>query len=421
MAPKRIRIALVDHTAKLGGGEFALFNFVTRLDPNRYEPLVILFSDGPLVSKLRQAGVPVLIVPLSSKIGDARKDSLGVKTLLRAGDAIRAFVFAWKLSRLLRKKEIDIVHANSLKADILGGLAARLAGLPVIWHVRDRIESDYLPESVTKVFRIAAKWLPSEIIANSAATLETLQFSHAMKGTTIYSGIEVRRGAQVVHDGTSSRSDLETAQSPPASGPVIGLIGRISPWKGQHVFVRAASIILKRFPDARFQIIGSSLFNETDYEHRVRELVVCLGLSKSVAFLGFREDIPQIISGLSILVHASTSGEPFGQVIIEGMAAGKPVVATNGGGVPEIVLDKVTGLLVPMNDAAAMAGAVCRLLEDQQLADRMGTAGRLRVQKYFTIEQTVVKIEEVYSSLLSRSRARMVKHDRQSAAFATSP
>jgi glycosyltransferase involved in cell wall biosynthesis len=420
LAPKRIRIALLDHTAKLGGGELALFNFVTRLDPSRYEPLVILFSDGPLVKKLRRAGVPVLIVPLSSKIGDARKDSLGVKTLLRFGDAIRAFIFAWKLSRLLGKEEIDIVHANSLKADILGGLAARLAGLPVIWHVRDRIEADYLPESVTKMFRMAAKWLPSKVIANSTATLETLKISRAVKGTTVYSGIEVRRGAQVVHDGTSSRSDLEIAPPAAASGPVIGLIGRISPWKGQHVFIRAASTIVKRFPDARFRIIGSSLFSETEYERQVRQLVEKFGLSKAVHFLGFRDDIPEVISGLNILVHASTSGEPFGQVIIEGMAAGKPVVATKGGGVPEIVVDEVTGLLVPMNDAPAIAAAVCRLLDDEQLADRMGRAGRVRVEKYFTIEQTVVKIEDVYGSLVFGRRCKAQKHDPRSAAFVSS-
>ena len=201
IASRPNRVALLDHTAKLGGGEFALFNFVTRLDRARYEPLVILFSDGPLVEKLRNAEVPILIVPLASTVAETRKDSLGGKSLFRIGDAIRSALFAWKLSRILLDHDIDIVHANSLKADVLGGVAARIAGLPVIWHVRDRIECDYLPKSVTKVFRIAAKWLPSEIIANSAATLETLQLSHVTKATTVYSGIDLRRGAQVPANG----------------------------------------------------------------------------------------------------------------------------------------------------------------------------------------------------------------------------
>lgn len=121
----------------------------------------------------------------------------------------------------------------------------------------------------------------------------------------------------------------------------IGLIGRISPWKGQHIFLRGA--------------------------------------------------------------HASTTGEPFGQVIIEGMAAGKPVVATNGGGVPEIVEDGKTGLLVPMRDPSAMAEAICRLLSDPSLARKMGQRGWERVANHFTAEQTARKVESVYAEVLGRS------------------
>ena len=109
---------------------------------------------------------------------------------------------------------------------------------------------------------------------------------------------------------------------------------------------------------------------------------------------------------MDIIVHASTTGEPFGQVIIEGMAAGKPVVATNGGGVPEIVEDNETGFLVPMKDSCAMAAAISRLLADPPLAHRMGQRGRDRVQRHFTIEQTARKVEEVYQNLMALHRPR---------------
>jgi glycosyltransferase involved in cell wall biosynthesis len=344
----------------------------------------------------------VIVVPLTSDIADVRKDSLGGATLLRVADIYRSFKFVWRLSRILSDQQIDIVHTNSLKADILGGIAARLAGLPLIWHIRDRIEDDYLPASIAKIFRLAARFIPTEIIANSAATLNTLHLPNRLRGNTVYSGVELASRARVVHDGTPSRTDQYPATVVASTTKVIGMVGRITPWKGQHIFIHAASQIRSRFPHVRFQIIGGALFDEAGYEKQVHELTAKLGLNDAVEFLGFRENVPELISAMDVLVHASTTGEPFGQVIIEGMAAGKPVVATDGGGVPEIVVDGVTGFLVAMGDAAAMAGAICRLLENPEAAREMGQAGLLRVEQQFTIDQTAKRIEHIYLNLASR-------------------
>src|SRR5207302_666535 len=157
---------------------------------------------------------------------------------------------------------------------------------------------------------------------------------------------------------------LPTASETGVVSPVIGLVGRISHWKGQHIFIAAAAQVVKRFPSARFEIIGSALFGESAYEEEVRSQVKSLGLEGVVTFTGFCEEVLVRIQGLDILVHASTIGEPFGQVVVEGMVLGKPVVATNGGGVPEIVVNGETGVLVEMGDATAMAEAICGLLAD---------------------------------------------------------
>jgi hypothetical protein len=125
-----------------------------------------------------------------------------------------------------------------------------------------------------------------------------------------------------------------------------------------------------------------------------------LGIAHQVEFTGFRDDVAALIEGLDVLVHASTTGEPCGQAVLEGMAAGKPVVATAGGGIPEIVLDGVTGLLVPMGSARAMAEAVCRLLEDPEAARRMGASGRQRVGEHFTIQNTSRMVQRMYDELL---------------------
>ena len=160
-----------------------------------------------------------------------------------------------------------------------------------------------------------------------------------------------------------------------------------------------------RLARRRFQIIGAALFGEHDYDLELHRLVENAGLTEVVEFLGFQKNVAPLIRSLDILVHASVVGEPFGQVIVQGMASGKPVIATNGGGVPETVLDGDTGILVPMGDSDAMAKALCALLADPAAARRMGERARQRVLDHFTIEQTAQKVTGVYERVLARDAA----------------
>jgi glycosyltransferase involved in cell wall biosynthesis len=389
----RVRVAILDHTAILGGGEIALLNLARSIDVRQYELLVILFSDGPLKVKLQERGIDTLVLPLDPRIVDVRKEKLGGATLLRLRDAWISLKFTWKLSHELRRRKIQIVHTNSLKSDLIGGVAARLAWIPVIWHVRDRIADDYLPRSVVRAFRFLAHLIPQRVIANSFATMGTL----GLRGSAPK---DVCRFC-VVHDGA------EVFDEPPAVAGehlTIGLVGRISPWKGQHIFLQAIRVIRARFPQARFQIIGAALFSETDYEKQMCDLAVSLGISDIVDFLGFRNDVMALVDRMDVLVHASTIGEPFGQVVLEGMAAGKAVVATRGGGVPEFVTDGVTGLLVPMGDAQAMADAMARLLSDRALRTEIGRRARQQVIDGFTVQHTALNVQKVYQGLILSPR-----------------
>ena len=401
--PDAPRILFIDHTARMGGGEVALLNLVTALDRSRYEPVVLLFSDGPLRAKLEAAGVETHVLPLSADVADARKDALGGGTLLRFGAGLRTVRFVGRVRRTIRRLKPAVVHTNSLKADVIGGFAARLARVPVIWHVRDRIADDYLPRRVVGVFRWLAGWVPHMVIANSRSTLETLD--HGTRGVAIPSGTTATlepSGYQVIHDGTLHVENEATVLQGNSDRLLVGLVGRLARWKGQHVFIDAARQLRPRFPRAKFQIIGSALFGEDDYERSLRDTVTRERLEDAVEFTGFREDVAAAIAALDVLVHASITGEPFGQVIVEGMTAAKPVVATRGGGVPEIVVDGQTGLLVPMDDADAMAYAIGRLLADPALRTQMGQQGRQRVAGNFTIRHTAEKVQRVYDELLRR-------------------
>jgi glycosyltransferase involved in cell wall biosynthesis len=384
------RILFFDHTAALGGGEIALLHLVEALDRARFESIVVLASEGPLRAKLVDAGIETHVLPLAPGVVQTRKDSLGSRSFLQVGLIARALLYVVRLARFIAKNRIDLVHTNSLKADIIGGFAARLARVPVVWHIRDRIADDYLPPAVAAVFRWLLRIVPDCVIANSEATFRTLRLPVGAKGNVVASG--------VVHDGVNPV--IETVARLASAAPLIGIVGRISPWKGQHIFLRAAATVRERFPQARFQIIGSALFDEAKYEKEVRTLTTTLGLDEAVEFTGFRQDVPELIAGLDILAHASTIGEPFGQVVAEGMIAGKPVVATNGGGVPEIIKDGISGLLVPMDDAPALATAILWLMENPEQAQEIAKAGRQRILDHFTIEQTVSKVQGIYDDLL---------------------
>ena len=409
-------ILFFDHTAKMGGGEISLFNLVTHLDANRFEPVVVLASEGALRERLSAVGIETHVLPLSSQVTGVRKDTLTGPRAVSLSQIIEIARYIWQLRGFARRRGVDILHTNSLKADIIGALAGRLAGLPVVWHVRDRIADDYLPSLATRAFRVLCRVLPNHVVVNSASTLEALQLPAHRYARVIYNGI--------VHDGLPFQELLDDdGQMPPApqetaptvatapqaledaSAPVIGLVGRISPWKGQDIFLRAAAQVKERYPRTRFQIIGAPLFGEEDYEIELRELCSQLELDENVEWLGFRTDVPQLIERLTILAHASKTGEPFGQVVVEAMMARRPLVATDGGGIPEIVIDEETGLLVPMNDAGAMAQALLRLLDAPDWAVKLGRAGHRRAVENFTIAHTVTKIHRLYDDVLQDRRA----------------
>jgi glycosyltransferase involved in cell wall biosynthesis len=392
-----IRVLFFDHTAALGGGEIALLNLVRHLNPRTIKSIVVLGAAGPLVERLGPE-IDTYTLPLPVGLATNRKNSLGLATLFQIREILGGLSYILQLAKFIRSHKIDLVHTNSLKADIIGGIASRLAQCPVVWHVRDRIEMDYLPGPVVRVFRLLCRVIPTYVIANSAATLRTLHLGPDRPDGTDF-GVNGR--SAVVHDGTRTRS-LSKERSRHLEVFRIALIGRISPWKGQHIFLQAAQSVAERFPNVRFFVIGAALFNEHKYDEEIRQLPKKLGIENLVEFTGFCSDIEEVIEGLDLVVHASMTGEPFGQVIIEGMAAGKPVVATNGGGVPEIVEDGSTGILVPMGDVQAMADAICEILADPVRAREMGIRGRQRVENHFTVELTASKVETVFYEVLRR-------------------
>ena len=386
----RLRVLFFDHVASLSGGEIALFNLIRHLDLNLIDPVVVLGEEGALADRLRSV-VEVHILPLRADVRQARKDDLGAQSIFSAAALREVVRYVRELAGFMRQHHIDLLHTNSLKSDLLGSLAAKLTRTPVIWHVRDRITPDYLPSRVARTFRWLGRWLPDLIIADSHAVAATLSRHPSKRIHVVHEGTPHEEFVPHSQSGASGRSD---------DTQIIGLVGRISPWKGQDIFLRAAGMLRRKYPAARFHIIGAALFDESEFEQKLHKLADDLDLGEALTFAGFRNDIHQAIAELDVLVHASTRPEPFGQVIIEGMAAAKPVVATNAGGVREIVEDGVTGFLVPMSDPERMAEAIDRLLGDPGMAHAMGLRGQAHVTQNFSIGKTVRGVLAAYHQVV---------------------
>jgi glycosyltransferase involved in cell wall biosynthesis len=324
---------------------------------------------------------------MAERTRSLRKNRVGVG-LLPISAVVDTATYALRLARHLRAVKPDLVHTNTLKAGIYGSIAGRLAGVPVVWHVRDRIASDYLPRPAVPLVRALIATLPRAVIANSEATRATLRSTPEVT-RVVYS---------IVHDPVMRPSAPEGRSSPDPF--VVGMIGRLAPWKGQHVFLEAFAQAFSGGSEVAL-VVGEAMFGseEESYAAELRELAQRLGIADRVEFRGFREDVWEELERMSVCVHASVVPEPFGQVIVEAMLSGVPVIATEGGGPSEIVTSGEDGLLYPAGDVGALARALRQLRDDPVLATLLATNARRRAAR-FSSRESEAALMGVYRSVL---------------------
>lgn len=386
-SPAGRRVLLVDHSAARSGGEIAAARLVAALpDTNLH---AVLFEAGPFESLLGGAGASAEVRPLGAAGRVDRHEAARPLSFVRHGTGVA--VHALRLAARLRRLRPDVVHANSLKSGLVAGVAARLAGVPMVWHVRDLLVDTYLPPRSARLVRAAVRRLPVAVIAPSQAVMESLgpPGRRSVERTVIADpyvapGLDIPRG----------------------DGPLeVVMVGRVARWKGQDVFLRAFAAA---FPggDAHATMIGAAVFGGDDlrFARELEALVTELDLGDRLTSLGAREDAERWLAAADVVVHASRSPEPFGQVIVEAMAAGAAVVATAGGGASELVDDGVDGLLVPPDDVDALAVALRRLAGDPDLRQRLGRAGRARVLERNDPARIGAEVAAVHQRAVERHR-----------------
>ncbi len=291
--------------------------------------------------------------------------------------------------RLITSEKADVVCTNRDKETRLAGIAAKLAGVPLI----KRRGSDY-PFPNKFRFEATYRYFVRTVITNSKATLSTLirgnPWLSRKKLALIHNGIDP---GEYASDGSGLRLRNELGIGD--SIPVISIVGLLNERKGHRFLFRAINEISEDLPEVKLLVVG-----EGKIEAELKELASSLGISDRVIFLGFRNDVAAVIDASDVLALPSLC-EGFGYVLVEAMASGKAVVATNVSSIPEIVEDGKTGLLVPPGDHKGLAEALRKVLIDKELAGRMGSLGRKRVEDKFSVAGMIDQLESLFTEVSS--------------------
>ena len=415
MKPRRI--LYVTRIAK-GGVAVVLDQLARGLDKHCYDPVVLF--DTPQSSEIRQKLVSSNIKTielmecrdiLQDKVSSQHPTKRNIGSLLERflGKRARQLYFVLKSARqfffqemprikryvkIIRENKIDIVHTHS---DLRRGkpeiVAARITGVPCITHRHGY--SNY-----TRFDTLFAGFVDTNIyISNDVAEYHIVQGETRANGKIIHNGVSMSDYVRS-YDTLQVRKEFGCT----SEQVLVGIVGRIDWWKGHEFFLEAMAEVVNKNHNIRGLIIGGlaelSYDSSSRYLDRLYVMVKSLGLGEKIIFTGHRSDVPCLVAALEVVVHASSVPEPFGLAVIEGMAAGKPVVATAAGGVLDIIEDGVNGLLVPCKDSKAMAMAILQILSDRDKAEQMGLAARRRVTEKFTVQQQVTAVQKLYDSIL---------------------
>ena len=391
MSPSPIRILYVHHNADTYGASRSLLRLLGRLRRDRFQPLVLLAEQGPLKEKLEALGVEVQVDRVSVITRPVFRSWRIVPFLL-------AFpISVFRIWRTIRQKRIAIVHTNT-GVILSAGLAAKLAGVPHVWHIRDWFQEF---RALWRPFSKYILWASHRVLAVSHAVAG--QFPSSPKVEVIHNGFSLDEFAV-------PRDELRRAfraKFQLGDEFVVGCVGRIK-WvrKGQEVLVRAAALLAKRGINAKYLIVGAPFPGNESHLTQLQTLIREVKLESQVVLTGELEDPRPAYAAMEVFVLPSAQPEPFGGVVMEAMAMGLPVIATRIGGSIDQVADGVTGFLIPPSDPEALAARIERLCRDHALRSRMAQAGPERIAKNFSLDEMARRIEVTYEQVLESSSHR---------------
>jgi L-malate glycosyltransferase len=385
-----MRVLYLNHTGEMSGAERSLLTLLQGL-PDDVSP-VVACPGGPLASATAAIGIPV--EPMAGT-----QASLRLHPLRTPGAIGEMLSSAWRVRNIARRLAVDLVHGNSIRAGLIAGMARRLGGPPAVVAIHD-----HLPP--TRLSRLTQRTIAANLdmaLACSQYAAEPFEaLGSGLRVRVVYNPIDLERFDPTRISREEARSRLGFSDST----VLLGVIGQITPWKAQDDAVRMVSQLKAGHPEIRLLLVGSPKFESARYGNqayarRLKELISSLGAQAEVVWLGEREDIPEILRALDIVLVPSWE-EPFGMVVIESMAMELPVIATEIGGATEVVTPPKDGLLLPPRQPDVWAEVIARLAERPAERASMGRAARRRVAQFLSVQMFVERVLDGYRELVYR-------------------
>ncbi|MFC1804922.1 glycosyltransferase family 4 protein [Candidatus Omnitrophota bacterium] len=376
----KIKVLFVHTLPVVSGSGLAVYYMIKGLDKDKYDLEFACAPGGPLIEKIASTGITVR----------------PVKHLVQEVHIIKDILALIEMVFLIRRRKYTIVHTHNSKAGVIGRLAAKISGVPIIIHT-------FHGFSFHRFERPFRRWLFKSIERFTARlTDKLLIISKPLREWGLSEGIGDPGKYVINYDGIEFdkfRRDFDREKIRSGFGieddeSVVGMVSKLWEGKGHKYLLQAAVKIIQRVPRVRFMLVGDGYLRDN-----LKEQAEELGVLDHVIFTGFREDIPEITSIFDIACLPSLF-EGMGRVLLEAQIMGRPVVATRVGGIVEIVKDNETGLLIEPADSDALALAIIRLLTDSAMARRLGEAARHHIGEEFSVSRMVEKVEEVYEELL---------------------
>jgi glycosyltransferase involved in cell wall biosynthesis len=393
--PPQKPIKILHIAASTTGGVGLLLLYLARyLDKERFDTSVAFGKGYPLDDQFISESIAVYPVHLS------RRWSL-FSTLPLLRGLIRLF-------RIIKKNRFHIVHTHTSFGGLAGRLAARLAGTPVIlWEIHGYASHDYQNPLKRHLFMFIERFM-------DRFTDHYIAVSEAMKQEGIQKRIMVPEKVTVIRNGVDVKSldidynvdKIKQALGLRGNSPVVGTVTRLEPQKAVDDLLRAAAIVKEQYPRTTFLIVGNGPLRGP-LEKMARDL----HLDDQVRFIGWRSDIPEILSTFDIFCLSSL-WEGLPMTLLEAMALGKPIVATDVGGVREVVEDGETGFLSPPASPGYLAERIVALIKDSAMARNMGQKGKQRVETFFTVEKMIAQYEAFYLDVVRHSRSHRIMDKR---------